>query len=144
MRKAFTLIEMVIVIILLGILAATVVPNQSSYITQAQKVSISSTLRTIQNNVALIQVELLQSSSTTLTGGSVSQTFPLTSATDALCLNAFKALSGLESATTGNSTSQLWGVSGDDANGLCTFATPSVDPQSWSYNTQSHDFTKIN
>ena len=36
MKKAFTLIEMVIVIVLLGILAAIIVPSQTSYVSAAK------------------------------------------------------------------------------------------------------------
>ena len=55
-RKAFTLIEILIVVIILGILAAIVVPQFTSATEDAQLSSAKSTLQTIRNQVELYRV----------------------------------------------------------------------------------------
>ena len=94
MKKAFTLIEMVIVIILLGILAAIVVPNQTQYIGSAKSVDYSTVKRTILNEVALIKAELQTQETVKRSHKNIEVEFPLEVTADADCENAFIVLSG--------------------------------------------------
>lgn len=55
-RKAFTLIEILIVVIILGILAAIVVPQFTSATEDAQLSSAKSTLQTIRSQIELYRV----------------------------------------------------------------------------------------
>ncbi len=55
-RKAFTLIEILIVVIILGILAAIVVPQFTSATEEAQISNMQSTLQTIRNQTELYRV----------------------------------------------------------------------------------------
>ncbi|MCH9057466.1 MAG: prepilin-type N-terminal cleavage/methylation domain-containing protein [Planctomycetes bacterium] len=55
-RKAFTLIEILIVVIILGILAAIVVPQFTSATEDAQIGNMQSTLQTIRNQIELYRV----------------------------------------------------------------------------------------
>ena len=55
-RKAFTLIEILIVVIILGILAAIVVPQFTSATEEAQIANMQSTLQTIRNQTELYRV----------------------------------------------------------------------------------------
>ena len=55
-RKAFTLIEILIVVIILGILAAIVVPQFTSATEEAQISNMQSTLQTIRNQIELYRV----------------------------------------------------------------------------------------
>jgi len=55
-RKAFTLIEILIVVIILGILAAIVVPQFTSATEDAQLSSAKSTLQTVRSQIELYRV----------------------------------------------------------------------------------------
>src|SRR5437588_7674342 len=53
----FTLIEILIVVIILGILAAIVIPQFSSASTQARKSSLQSTVQTLRSQIALYKLQ---------------------------------------------------------------------------------------
>ena len=55
--KGFTLIEILIVVIILGILAAIVIPQFSSASNDARKSSLSSTVQTLRSQVALYRLQ---------------------------------------------------------------------------------------
>lgn len=55
-RKAFTLVEILIVVIILGILAAIVVPQFTSASDEAQRGNVQSQLQTIRNQIELYRV----------------------------------------------------------------------------------------
>ncbi len=56
-RKGFTLIEILIVVIILGILAAIVIPQFSSASTQARTSALQSTVQTLRNQIALYKLQ---------------------------------------------------------------------------------------
>ena len=56
-RKGFTLIEILIVVIILGILAAIVIPQFSSATDDTRKASMLSSLKSLRTQVALFQME---------------------------------------------------------------------------------------
>lgn len=56
-RKGFTLIEILIVVIILGILAAIVIPQFSSASNDARKSSLASTAQTLRSQVALYRLQ---------------------------------------------------------------------------------------
>ena len=56
-RRGFTLIEILIVVIILGILAAIVIPQFSSASTQARKSSLQSTVQTLRSQIALYKLQ---------------------------------------------------------------------------------------
>jgi len=56
-RKGFTLIEILIVVIILGILAAIVIPQFSSASTQARTSALQSTVQTLRSQVALYKLQ---------------------------------------------------------------------------------------
>jgi general secretion pathway protein G len=56
-RRAFTLVEILIVVIILGILAAIVMPKFSSASVEAKRGSLSSTLNTVRGQVEFYMVQ---------------------------------------------------------------------------------------
>ncbi len=56
-RKGFTLVEILIVVIILGILAAIVIPQFTSASTDARKNSLTSQLQTIRSQVELYKLQ---------------------------------------------------------------------------------------
>ena len=56
-RRGFTLIEILIVVIILGILAAIVIPQFSSATTDARLSSLQSTVQTLRSQVALYRLQ---------------------------------------------------------------------------------------
>src|SRR3954452_22127350 len=56
-RKGFTLIEILIVVIILGILAAIVIPQFSSASSNARKASLQSTVQTLRSQIALYKLQ---------------------------------------------------------------------------------------
>jgi general secretion pathway protein G len=56
-KKGFTLIEILIVVIILGILAAIVIPQFSSASKDARKSSLQSTVQTLRSQIALYKLQ---------------------------------------------------------------------------------------
>ena len=56
-KKGFTLIEILIVVIILGILAAIVIPQFSSASSDARKASLQSTAQTLRSQIALYKLQ---------------------------------------------------------------------------------------
>ncbi len=56
-RKGFTLIEILIVVVILGILAAIVIPQFTDASTQASEASVRSQLQTIRGQLELYKVQ---------------------------------------------------------------------------------------
>jgi general secretion pathway protein G len=56
-KKGFTLIEILIVVIILGILAAIVIPQFSSASSDAKKASLQSTVQTLRSQIALYKLQ---------------------------------------------------------------------------------------
>jgi general secretion pathway protein G len=56
-KKGFTLIEILIVVIILGILAAIVIPQFSSASTQARTSSLQTTVQTLRSQIALYKLQ---------------------------------------------------------------------------------------
>ena len=56
-KKGFTLIEILIVVIILGILAAIVIPQFSSASSDAKKASLRSTVQTLRSQIALYKLQ---------------------------------------------------------------------------------------
>jgi general secretion pathway protein G len=56
-RKGFTLVEILIVVIILGILAAIVIPQFTDASTQARESSLKSDLQTVRSQIGLYEVQ---------------------------------------------------------------------------------------
>lgn len=56
-RRAFTLIEILIVVVILGILAAIVIPQFTDASTQASRASVKSQLQTLRGQLELYKVQ---------------------------------------------------------------------------------------
>jgi general secretion pathway protein G len=87
-RKGFTLIEILIVVIILGILAAIVIPQFSSATTDARTSSVQSTVQTLRSQVALYRLQHNDKlpgsgSGTSFTAGGAQFWTDLTTQTDA-------------------------------------------------------------
>lgn len=57
MRKGFTLVEILIVVVILGILAAIVIPQFSQASTDSKVSSLQSNLQTIRSQIALYKIQ---------------------------------------------------------------------------------------
>ena len=82
-RRAFTLIEILIVVVILGILAAIVIPQFTDASTQASSASLKSQLQTIRAQLELYKVQnsdvypdLVANQWADLTGGDYLQAAP--------------------------------------------------------------------
>src|SRR5947208_3430778 len=69
-RKGFTLVEILIVVIILGILAAIVIPQFTSASQDARKNSLVSQLQTLRSQLELYKLQHLDQLPTTLIGSS--------------------------------------------------------------------------
>jgi general secretion pathway protein G len=56
-KRGFTLVEILIVVIILGILAAIVIPQFTDASTQARESSLKSNLQTVRSQIGLYQVQ---------------------------------------------------------------------------------------
>lgn len=56
-RKGFTLVEILIVVVILGILAAIVIPQFSQASTQAKENSLASNLQTMRSQISLYKIQ---------------------------------------------------------------------------------------
>lgn len=56
-RKAFTLVEILIVVVILGILAAIVIPQFTNASEEAQTSAVQSQLQTLRNQIELFRVK---------------------------------------------------------------------------------------
>src|SRR4051794_34631569 len=79
--SGFTLVEILIVVIILGILAAIVIPQFTSASQDARKNSLTSQLQTLRSQLELYKLQHLDSLPSTLVGGAPAWT-QLTSKTD--------------------------------------------------------------
>jgi len=68
-RKGFTLVEILIVVIILGILAAIVIPQFTSASQDARKNSLVSQLQTLRSQLELYKLQHLDQLPSTLIGG---------------------------------------------------------------------------
>src|SRR5438046_10568871 len=71
-RKGFTLVEILIVVIILGILAAIVIPQFTSASQDARKNSLVSQLQTIKGQLELARLQHLDKDSATFAAGGAS------------------------------------------------------------------------
>ena len=55
MRRAFTLLELLAVVVILGILASVIVPRLTSATVQAREVSLAEALRTVRGQILLFE-----------------------------------------------------------------------------------------
>ncbi len=68
-RRGFTLVEILIVVIILGILAAIVIPQFTNASTQARQSNLSTQLQSLQQTIALYQLQHNNQLPTLLTTG---------------------------------------------------------------------------
>ncbi|MCA9247757.1 MAG: type II secretion system protein [Planctomycetales bacterium] len=78
-RSGFTLIEVLIVIVIMAVLAATIVPQFSSSTEDARATSIDFTLHTLKNQIQMYKAHHLDTLPATITAGDMPQ---LTAKTD--------------------------------------------------------------
>jgi general secretion pathway protein G len=79
MKKGFTLVEILIVVVILGILAAIVIPQFSDASTEAKENSLKSNLQTVRSQIELYKI---QHNDELPGAGSASFTDSLTAGTD--------------------------------------------------------------
>lgn len=84
-RRGFTLIEILIVVIILGILAAIVIPQFSSASNDARKANVQTTVQTLRSQIALYKLQHQDQLPGNSSGSFSSATFwtQLTTKTDA-------------------------------------------------------------
>ena len=140
MKKAFTLIEMVIVIIMIGILAAIVIPNQTAYIDQAKEAAADAAYRGFQNSVMLGIAQDARDASNqqvfTASDGTTTYTFQTTPTSDANCLTMFVAYTDVASSGSVNEWTASWGTP------TCTYSRPNEAAAFFTYNTTTHAVAK--
>jgi general secretion pathway protein G len=81
--KGFTLVEILIVVIILGILAAIVIPQFTNASQDARKNSLTSQLQTIRSQIELYKLQHKDQMPTGLGGGGATDWDKLTTQTDA-------------------------------------------------------------
>src|SRR3954464_13429216 len=81
-KGGFTLVEILIVVIILGILAAIVIPQFTSASQDARKNSLTSQLQTLRSQIELYKLQHLDQLPSTLIGGTPAWT-QLTAKSDA-------------------------------------------------------------
>jgi general secretion pathway protein G len=74
MNKGFTLVEILIVVIILGILAAIVIPQFSNASNDARKSSLTSQLQTLRSQISLYSLQHLDKYPTDLVAGGTGTT----------------------------------------------------------------------
>lgn len=129
-RKGFTLVEILIVVVILGILAAIVIPQFSNASTDAKENALKSNLQTIRSQIELYKI---QHNDTLPPGGSFEDV--MTQTTDA------------SGATTGSDYGPyLKSIPSNPFNNSNTVATGTTNPTTgtadtgWFYNTDTGDF----
>lgn len=97
-KKAFTLVEILIVVVILGILAAIVVPQFTNASTEAQAGNVATQLQTIRSQIELFRVRnngnypnLIANQWTELTGADYMRSAPLNPRTRSTTVAAAEA-----------------------------------------------------
>ncbi len=76
-KKAFTLIELIVVIAIIGVLAAILIPTMNGFVTQAREATATANARTVYS------IATAEYTFTTLNGGTVADTVENTPYTEA-------------------------------------------------------------
>ena len=130
-RSAFSLVEVLVVVVILGILAALVVPQFSSATDSAQTTSIESTLATVRGSIASYRTKAIVS------GGDPYPTLAELNAkgvilTDGVPANPFTRVSGVQSVSL--QQAQTRAVVNESSAGWCYYVNnDSVPPQAIFY-----------
>lgn len=125
-RRGFTLVEILIVVIILGILAAIVIPQFTNASNDARNSSVSSTLQTLRGQIELYKIQhadtppaltsmwtnmLLASNTTGATQATVDATYPLGPYIQAAPINPANGLSVISNAAA-NTVGWVYSVNG--------------------------------
>ncbi|MEG0629952.1 MAG: type II secretion system protein [Christensenellaceae bacterium] len=103
-KKAFTLVELIVVIAIIGVLMAILIPSMMGFVTQAETATANANARTVYS-AAAAQGALMKTQGTAVTGEQTSA-----GAGEATFITAMKALLG-DNFTEGGAT---WSVSMTD------------------------------
>jgi general secretion pathway protein G len=131
-RKGFTLVEILIVVVILGILAAIVIPQFSNASTDAKENSLKSNLQTIRSQIELYKI---QHNDNLPGAGTASFTEALTETTDVDGTTSGDAYGPYLKSMPANPFNNDNTVS----TGTAT-SSPGDDSSGWYFNTDTGDF----
>ena len=140
-KSGFTLVEILIVVVILGILAAIVIPQFTDASTEAKTSSLCSDLQTFRSQIELYKIQHTDALPSTASVGLVSA---MTSQTDA---DGDAYDSG--TSTTGPFGPYLQKIPKNAFNGSTTIVTGTADPNTavgdngWYFNTSTGAFNAI-
>ncbi len=108
-KKGFTLVELIVVIAIIGVLAAILVPTMLGYVTSSQVTSVNSTAASIKNNVDAFLTDCDTNGYGMLRGSAQNSTFDITVtggtwSLSGLTTSAFKSGNGKTWTGTGSGT----------------------------------------
>ncbi len=140
-KKGFTLVEILIVVVILGILAAIVIPQFTEASTEAKTSSLCTDLQTMRSQIELYKIQHNDALPSAATVGLIDA---MTTQTDAL------GAAWTSSASTGPFGPYLQKIPSNAFNGSDTIATGTADPNSipivadgtvgWYFNTNTGAF----
>ena len=110
-KKGFTLVELIVVIAIIGVLAAILVPTMLGYVTSSQVTSVNSTAASIKNNVDAFLTDCDTNGYGMLRGSAQNATFDIT------VTGGTWSLSGLTTGAFKSGNGKTWAGSGSGTAG---------------------------
>jgi general secretion pathway protein G len=127
-KRGFTLVEILIVVIILGILAAIVIPQFTNASTDAKNNSTSSTLQTIRSQIELFKIQ----------HGDVP---PASTALWTVLMGKTNVLDTTQTVATGTFGPYCQSTPANPINGKTTFTTSAAAGYGWLYTTSGSQYT---
>ena len=130
-RKAFTLVEIVLVLIILGVLTTISTPNLTQSVDLSKQASVTAVIRTIKNTIALIDAQVAADGEVIIDN----VTFLVQDTSN--CPLVFTALSKVDSVLE-DAGQNIWGAS-SFSDTQCLFQAPlSTGTQKWLYDIENN------
>ncbi len=133
-KKGFTLVELIVVIAIIGVLAAILVPTMLGYVTSSQVTSVNSTAASIKNNIDAFLTDCDTNGYGMLRGASQNSTFDITISNGTwnlsnLTTTAFKNGNGKSWAATGSGSANATKVGVGNPSALLCIELANLFPE---------------